>query len=259
MIKSNIFALTCFRLKKDIRKTWGYILIIALIYYSIASQVIGYDTGGISKTLILYFMGADRMNIIFFQWLFIQTSVAAYCIYVIRYEITNTMIYTLMKMKKLSSYFLYLTMRVVIYNIFYYSMIYCAVLSLINVSKNNLNHINVYSDFIKVGTNINIYMLFGNYILSSIVFIIFVCIFGIIFGDISRGYLMVIICEIFFIFIVKMNKPFLKFLPLTQGVFTLLDQDSYTYQFAFFYQVILFAGALFILENLFKRKLEKFL
>lgn len=251
--------MTLRKLNNDLKRIWYYLILLVILYFIIVSVNFGYDKNGMKTTLIVYFMGADKINSMLFQWLLIQTAITLYCIYIIKTELETVFIYTILKIKKVKDYFYCLTLRILLYIIIYYSIIFTVTLTLLYVSKSYLNSTDSYSRFMNMKPDVNVFILFGNSILSSCVFVSIVCILGIFFKDISKSYLVAIICQLLFVFILKYNKLIFRFIPLTQGIFALYDQEKYTYQFAFIYQIIILAVAIKMLELFFKKNIELFI
>lgn len=184
-------------------------------------------------------MGSDNIDASLFFWIFIQTCIVVYSIYLITCEIENLFIITLLKLKSITKFFFATFIRIVAIIITFYTVLYALTYGMLRLTKHRLHTVTVYEQFLNVHTGNHPVILYMNSILSTVLLVLLLCIFGFLVKSFRQSYLFLTVYQLFLLLFVKNNVRLYRFFPLTQGVFALYDDQYYTDTFAFQYQLVI--------------------
>lgn len=229
----------------------------ALIYDLIISNYMGYAEEGFTETLIIYFMGANKIDTVLLTWLFLQTYIIGICIYTLKKELNCFLTISILKLKSVNRYINYLVVRMAWIIITFYCVIFGFTVIYVKVFHNTLRATSIYSKYLNIGADINCFLLFSNIILNTSLYIILICILGIVLKSFSNGFLMLQIYQLFALFTTNKVYSF-RYFPLTQGGFIFFD-SIYTYKFAAIYQIFMIICSVLLLTKLFKKNIENYL
>lgn len=237
----KIVRLSLQKVKDDFFKTWSYLLLLLILNISIMSIYIGYSSDGIKETLVLYFMGSNRINTSFLMWLFLQTCIIGFSIHKIKIDINNSLGFYFIKFKNVYSYVVILLIRMFLDVIIYYSFLYVGVYIFLRLFYKTLNTIDTFQSIIHFNIDNVIAILLGTSILNTVIFILMISIMGIFAHSLSNSYLILQIYQLSFLFFSQAMGNALKFIPLVQGIFILYDNlNALIISFVFQLVLVLF-------------------
>lgn len=163
---------------------------------------------------------------------------------------------TIIRIKSVHKYLLSLLFRILLNTFVYYGVIIGGNAILLSLWKRNMRKVNTFEKYMNFHLDTNFMLLFINLALSSMILLIFILITGLVMKDFSKSFLLIQILQLIFILIESYPSRFFKLLPLIQGNFSLYN-DSFTYAFAFFYQLFSLPVLFFLLLELFIKNLER--
>jgi hypothetical protein len=248
---------TLISVKKDIKKFITYLLLLIILYNLIAAVCIGYSKDGLMYTLVLYFFGSEKIDTMFFMWLFLQTVIIAFGIYKIKEEMNSLLVIRILKIGNILNYLLSVIARILIYIIFYYVLLYM-VSFLFILFFHELFPINDYLKCVFVMMNSNYFMLFSTGILNTFIFILLICLLAIGIGSLNNSFIILQTFQLVLIFLFKYNLVIFQYLPLCHGIFSLYN-NTFTYQFSWGYQMVLATLLVFAVISRIKKNLEKYI
>lgn len=252
----KLIRLSIQKVKADLLETWAYLFLLLILNIAIMSRYIGYSSGGIKETLVLYFMGSNRINTSFFMWLFLQTCIIGFYVHKIKIDINNVLGFYFVKFKNAYSYVVILLIRMFLDVVIYYSFLYLGVYIYLRLFYRTLNTIYVFQSIIHFNIENVMVILLGTSILNTVIFILMICIVGIYVHSLSNSYLILQIYQLCILFFSQAIGNALKFIPLVQGVFILYDNLNVLI-FSFVYQLVLIIILSIALLKLITIKIEE--
>lgn len=215
-------------LKKSI-----FFILIGVIYFCLSWRYLGYSERGFGETLALFFAGSNRLDVRFLLWFFLELVVTLYVTNIVYRNQRYNVYIRAIRFKSKKGYIRHLMNITILGTFFVVLIIFFCVILLLTLLQ---NHIETNSRF-HLYANRGYAFFLANYVLSLIVFNLFVCTINLFINNISHSYFIILLVQVINITIYNLFGGITKYLPMIHGCTYLLSME-FTWLFGLIYQVI---------------------
>ena len=242
---------------RDMKRNCCIILPVSIIFNYITLQYFGINRDNIKKTLLLQYMGDDKLSVIFFFWLFIQTIVIQICLCIDFADLNVHIVYKVMKIKNVIIFRCVTLVRIFVSILLYYVIMYLFSYLSIKMAAIFTHGVELYNcnfDF----DNANLFLYGFNCVLNTFIFVLMVEILWFMNARLVDSYILVQILQLVSIFVLCKIDTLHRILPLINNVLVFFDYKN-AYYLTLCRQAIILG--MLILLNLFigKKCIYKFI